>query len=157
MSRATLSSADLCATAHPLRTLGSAARRGRQRFRNGALAVAAVSTLNKGVAAHDELRKDLEATVEARRELGPEFEPELVASFLDRLEGDLNDRLKTLSESRVSTAQRRDTGLPLAVWSLALGIPISGVAGGTGDLPGLITAWAGIAIINIAHAWSNRR
>jgi hypothetical protein len=113
--------------------------------------------LNKGVAAHDELRKDLEATVEARRELGPEFEPELVASFLDRLEGDLNDRLKMLSESRVSTAQRRDTGLPLAVWSLALGIPISGVAGGTGDLPGLVTAWAGIAIINIAHAWSNRR
>jgi hypothetical protein len=108
------------------------------------------------VAAHEELRKDLEATVEARRELGPEFEPELVASFLDRLDGEMKDRLKTLSKKQ-RESQREDTSIPIAIGSFALGIPLSAIAGGQAGLPGLVTAWAGIAIVNIAHAWSHRR
>jgi hypothetical protein len=108
------------------------------------------------VAAHEELRKDLEATLEARRELGPEFEPELVASFLDRLDGEMKDRLKTLSKKQRESL-REDTSIPIAIGSFALGIPLSAIAGGQAGLPGLVTAWAGIAIVNIAHAWSHRR
>jgi hypothetical protein len=111
-----------------------------------------MSTLNGSVAAHEELRKDLEATVEARRELGPEFEPELISSFLDRLDHDVDERLKALSKK-----QREDTSIPIALGSLALGIPLSGIAGGTAGLAGLVTAWTGIAIVNMAHAWSHRR
>jgi hypothetical protein len=115
-----------------------------------------MSTLNGSVAAHDELRKDLEATVEARRELGPEFETALVESFLDRVEDDIDERLKALSKKQ-RAAQREDTGIPIAIGSFALGIPLSAIAGGQAGLPGLVTVWGGIAIVNIAHAWSHRR
>ena len=35
-------------------------------------------------------REELDAHVSARRELGPEYEPELVDSFLERIEGKLD-------------------------------------------------------------------
>ena len=37
-------------------------------------------------------REELQAHVAARRELGPEYEPELVDSFLERVEGKLDQR-----------------------------------------------------------------
>jgi hypothetical protein len=125
--------------------------------RDPGLALTLVWTLNGAVAADEELRKDLEATVEARRELGPEFESELVASFLDRVEHDLDDRLDEISKAQLADSHRKDNSVPIAIASLALGIPISGAAGGTGGVPGLLAAWSGIAIINIVYAWSHRR
>ena len=110
--------------------------------------------MNGAVAADEKLSKDLEATVEARRELGPELEPELIASFLDRVDDEINERLKKFSKQQAKS--QRDTSFPIAAFSLVLGIPISAIAGGTAGLPGLVTAWTGIAIVNIAHAWSHR-
>jgi hypothetical protein len=107
------------------------------------------------VAADEELRKDLEATFEARRELGPELEPELIESFLGRVDDEINERLKKFSKKQAKS--QRDSSVPIAVFSFAFGIPLSAIAGGTGGLAGLVTAWTGIAIVNIAHAWSHRR
>ena len=120
-----------------------------------ALAQTLVWTLNRAVAAHEELGKDLEATVEARRELGPEFEPELVAAFMERVDGEIDDRLKKLSKKQAKL--KRDTSVSIALGSFAFGIPLSAIAGGTGGLAGLVTAWSGIAIVNIAHACIHRR
>ena len=120
-----------------------------------ALAQTLVWTLNRAVATDEELRRDLEATVEARRELGPELEPELIESFLERVDDEINERLKKFSKKQAQS--QRDSSVPIAIASLALGIPISGAAGGTGGVPGLVAAWSGIAIINIAYALSHRR
>jgi hypothetical protein len=103
-------------------------------------------------------RNELRAAVEARRELGPEYEGALVESFLERLDQDIDQRL----DARVaaSPATRRpsaDSSLPIALGSLGLGIPLSAIAGGTGHLGGLFVAWTGIVAVNAAHAWGRRR
>jgi hypothetical protein len=42
------------------------------------------------------------------------------------------------------------------VFSLLAGIPLTGIAAGTSGLPGLVTAWAGLVLINIAYALRRR-
>jgi hypothetical protein len=41
--------------------------------------------------------------------------------------------------------------------SLGTGIPITAIAGGIGELRGIIVAWVGIVGVNVAHALSRRR
>ncbi len=103
-------------------------------------------------------RLDLAAATQARRELGPEYESALVESFLERLDRDIDRRIDARA---ADSPQRRrpssDPSLPLALGSLGMGIPISGIAGGTGGVRGLLVAWGGIAAVNIAYAWGRRR
>ncbi|OEV10438.1 hypothetical protein AN220_31210, partial [Streptomyces nanshensis] len=47
--------------------------------------------------ADHELRKELDATLQTRRELGPEYENELLDSFLEKVE----QRLDTVVDKRV--------------------------------------------------------
>ncbi|MFJ2776247.1 hypothetical protein [Kitasatospora sp. NPDC087315] len=120
----------------------------------------------------DELRRDLDATLQARKELGKEYEAELVDSFLSRLESRLDARLDTRLERRLAERldgsgiaerpRRRPSGrsnskLPLA--SLVLGIPLTAIAtGGPGNgVMGLIVCWAGIVGVNVAAAMGDRR
>jgi len=42
------------------------------------------------------------------------------------------------------------------VYSLAIGIPISAVAGNYGHVAGLAVAWGGIVLVNLANAWRSR-
>jgi hypothetical protein len=105
--------------------------------------------------------RDLEATLEARRELGAEYEPALVESFVERIERVLEARVEArMAQDRryeTSAAQRQKQQLALGIVSLGTGIPITAVAGGVGDgLPGVFVAWAGIAAVNVAHALTGR-
>src|SRR4029450_2964670 len=70
-------------------------------------------------------REELQAHVAARRELGPEYEPELVDSFLERIEKrvDQGGRGKAAGRDRPHT-----TITPVVLGSLALSIPLIGVA-----------------------------
>jgi hypothetical protein len=113
----------------------------------------------------DPAREDLEASIAARRELGPDYEPALVESFLDRIEERAEQRLRE-RDSEHARVQARDqrgeqTGQErqfyLALVSLGTGIPISGIAAGTSGVAGLVVAWCGIGAVNLAHAWSQRR
>ncbi|HEX6248095.1 MAG TPA: hypothetical protein VFZ64_09520 [Nocardioidaceae bacterium] len=106
-------------------------------------------------------RQELEAALEARRELGPAYEPALVDSFVERIEQAVEARVDArLAERRSERKHEDERGskqMALGITSLALGIPISAIAGGIGDLPGLVVAWAGIVGVNWAVAWQNRR
>ncbi|AUY51464.1 hypothetical protein [Streptomyces sp. CB01881] len=122
----------------------------------------------------DELRRDLDATLQARKELGKEYEPELVDSFLTRLESRLDARLDARVERRVAErlddygpaehlrrrSGRSGTRLPMA--SLVLGIPLTAIATNGGSngftgLLGLVVCWTGIVGVNVAAALGNRR
>ncbi|MFF5704444.1 hypothetical protein ACFY7H_18360 [Streptomyces sp. NPDC012794] len=111
-----------------------------------------------------ELKKELAATLEARRELGPEYEAALVESFVDKVDTQVRRRL---AEERL----RRERGGPgsggtpvsafgerfgFAIVTLVLAVPLSAIAitQGTG---GLVVAWAGILGVNLAHAGRARR
>lgn len=105
--------------------------------------------------------QDVEAVLEARRELGPAYEPALVDGFAERVETAIETRVdarmaqdRRLEENR---GRRQRQQLALGIVSLGTGIPITAVAGGVGDgLPGVLVAWAGIAAVNVAHAWGVR-
>ena len=105
-----------------------------------------------------ELQKDLSATIGARRELGPEYEGELVASFVDRIDATVQRRVDAELARRRGGDDGVDGKAPfiLGIVSLGTGIPITAIAGEIADLPGIITAWLGIVGVNAALALSRR-
>ncbi|MEV7556226.1 hypothetical protein ACGFYY_31905 [Streptomyces sp. NPDC048331] len=109
-----------------------------------------------------ELKKEFDATLDARRELGPEYEAALVDSFVEKVDTQVRRRL---AEERLSAA-RGDGRAPsaalgdgnfgerfgFAIITLVLAVPLSAIAVTQARLPGLIVAWAGIAGVNLIHA-----
>jgi hypothetical protein len=133
-----------------------------------------------------ELKKELDATLQTRRELGPDYENELVDSFLEKVE----HRLDTVVDKRVrrqmaeqqmvvarggpgtgmgvSGRQHQTPGaypdglggrIGLAVASLVLAIPLSAIAVVNAGLIGMTICWAGIVAVNgvqASRSWFSR-
>ncbi|MFD1658182.1 hypothetical protein ACFSL4_08125 [Streptomyces caeni] len=113
-----------------------------------------------------DLKKELDAALQARRELGEEYETALVESFLEkvdqRIDGAVDRRVRRgLAEQQMVVA--RGAGSPRATdsWgerfgfgivSLVLAVPLSAIGGGVAHLPGLLVAWAGIVGVNAVQA-----
>jgi hypothetical protein len=95
-------------------------------------------------------RQEVEATIAARRELGQDHEPELIDAFLDRLERRLGERVKAPVAERSDEQRRQQFVLALA--SLGIGIPITAISASIAGLAGLLVAWAGIVLVNLAFA-----
>ncbi|CAL9515745.1 hypothetical protein SUDANB70_03745 [Streptomyces sp. enrichment culture] len=120
-----------------------------------------------GMEARDaDVKKELAATLQARRELGEEYESALVDSFLEkvdqRIDGAVERRVRRQMAEQQMTAAR-DSRAPKATdsWgerfgfgivSLVLAVPLSAIGGGVGQLPGLLVAWAGIVGVNVVQA-----
>ncbi|WP_327189586.1 hypothetical protein [Streptomyces xinghaiensis] len=112
-----------------------------------------------------ELKKDLNATLHARGELGPEYESELVDSFLEKLDGAVDRRVRRqLAESQMVVARgsrppgaREGCGdsfgdrYGFGIISLVLAVPLSAIGAGVAGLPGLIVSWIGIVGVNAVH------
>jgi hypothetical protein len=101
----------------------------------------------------DGLAKDLEAIVAARRELDEAYEPELVEAFLERVDQAVDKRVK----AELKEIKNEGFDKELVYSTMALGIPITAVAGVFGDVSGIAVAWAGIVGVNLAAAWGGRR
>ncbi|MFB7503848.1 hypothetical protein [Streptomyces broussonetiae] len=113
-----------------------------------------------------DLRKELDATVRARRDLGDDYDAALVDSFLEKVERRIDDAVdrrvrRHLAEQQTVSARgaRRpkdaDTWVErfgFAIISLVLAIPLTAVAGGIAGTTGTIAAWAGIVGVNFAQA-----
>jgi len=61
-------------------------------------------------------------------------------------------RLAQASAHRTPAAKQLNVLPAVALGSIALGIPISGIAGGTAGFWGLLVVWIAIAAINIGYA-----
>ncbi|OON73010.1 hypothetical protein [Streptomyces tsukubensis] len=122
-----------------------------------------------------ELRKELNATLDARRELGEDYDSALVDSFLEkveqRLDGTVDRRMRRhLAEQQMVVARGSRSPQTTDGWgerygfgmvSLILAIPLSAIGAVNADLSGLLVTWAGILGVNIAHAahgapWARR-
>lgn len=114
-----------------------------------------------------ELRRELDATLQARAELGPEYESALIDAFLEkveqRLDGTLDRRMRrSLAEQRTATARggaepARPGGgfgerFGFAAVSLVLAIPLSAIGVANAGIEGLVVAWLGIFGVNAVHA-----
>ncbi|NGO46289.1 hypothetical protein [Streptomyces ureilyticus] len=116
-----------------------------------------------GMDARDaELKKELDATLHARRELGDEYDSALVDSFLEkveqRMDGAIERRVRRqLAEQQMVVARGARSPQSNDSWgerfgfgivSLVLAVPLSAIGGGVADLPGLLIAWTGIVGVN---------
>ena len=114
-----------------------------------------------------ELKKELDATLHARRELGEEYESALVDSFLGKVEQRLDsvvDRRvrRTLAEQRMTEARGGERARPgdggwgerfgFVIVTLVLAIPLSAIGVVNAHLPGLLVTWAGIVGVNALNA-----
>lgn len=106
-------------------------------------------------------RSEIEAVIETRRELGATYEPALVDSFAEKVELAITTRVDAeLARRQRDTREDESRGkrqMVLGIVSLGTGIPITAIAGGITDLPGILVAWAGIAAVNLAHAFAGAR
>jgi len=99
-------------------------------------------------------REELEVAVRARQELSAEHEPEIVDAFLERVGKAIDARV----DERVAQHEEDDDddgydagAIGVAIGSIALGIPVTAVAGNAAGLAGVIAAWIGIGFVNLAY------
>ncbi|KUM72065.1 hypothetical protein AQI70_25585 [Streptomyces curacoi] len=113
-----------------------------------------------------ELKKEFDATLRARRELGEEYESALVDSFMEkvdqRIDGAVERRLRRqLAEQQMVAARGARSPKPtdsfgerfgFGIVSLVVAIPLSGIGGGVAGLSGLLVTWVGIVGVNVVQA-----
>ncbi|MGW7453710.1 hypothetical protein [Streptomyces sp. NPDC054787] len=101
--------------------------------------------------------------MDARRELGPEYEAALVDSFVEKVDTQVRRRLaeQRLAAARGAAGPAAEGNFGerfgFAIVTLVLAIPLSAVAAAQAHLSGLVVAWAGIVGVNLIHAGRLRR
>lgn len=118
-----------------------------------------------------ELEKELNATLQARSELGPEYESALIDSFLEKVDRRLDETLdrrvrRHLAEQQITVARgARAPHEPMAnfgerfgfgIISLVLAIPLSAIGVANAGFEGLVVAWLGIVGVNVAQVARSR-
>jgi hypothetical protein len=113
-----------------------------------------------------ELRRDVEAALSTRAELGPDYDEHIAAGLADRVEqlvamrtAELRVRSSTTDREYEAEKTARSQRFVLGIVSLGAGVPITAIAGAMVDpgLAGVLVAWVGIVGVNIAAGWGNRR
>jgi hypothetical protein len=117
-----------------------------------------------------DVRSDLDAALAARRDLGPEYESELIDSFLARVDARLDARVEQRVAERLADYDREarygsggrprrrrwsDGGSKLPYVSLVMAVPLTGIGMAVG-ITGVLLTWAGIVGVNVAAAFAQR-
>jgi hypothetical protein len=92
-------------------------------------------------------REDLHAAIEARRELGEELEPQVIDSFLERIER----RVAEKTPRGIAHREHREGSFVLALVSLGAGIPLTAIAASNSGLAAVIVVWLGIVLVNAVY------
>ncbi|HEX9033631.1 MAG TPA: hypothetical protein VF834_17460 [Streptosporangiaceae bacterium] len=127
---------------------------------------------------------EIRAAAETHHELGPDYQPAVIESFLDKVGREIDARV----DARLAGHHAGQPGQPgplgqpfpqpyaapsaqvrpardgkpfaLAIVSMALGIPLSAIAVAAGSRPvggeGLVIIWIAIAVINVAYSLGMR-
>jgi hypothetical protein len=85
-------------------------------------------------------REEARATLEARRELGPAYEDELVERFAEHIEKRL--------QARAPAPRPSDQNTAVTIVSILAAIPMLGIAGGTVGVPGIALVCLTLVLIN---------
>jgi hypothetical protein len=114
----------------------------------------------------EETRRDVQAALAARRELGMEYEEAIAAGLLDRVNqlalmraGDLRREAERSDEILKAESQIRTHRFVLGIISLGVGVPITAISANVVEpgVVGLVVSWAGIVGVNLAAAIRARR
>jgi Flp pilus assembly protein TadB len=94
-------------------------------------------------------RDELEAAIEARKEVGADIEPALVDSFVERIERRLAERQ---TESEQSLKRKRDHQKEMVLGAMGISIPLLAIAAIFAGLAGVIVVCAALAVIAVVSS-----
>jgi small-conductance mechanosensitive channel len=94
-------------------------------------------------------RDELQAAIEARKELGDDLEPALIDSFVERIERRLSEHSE---ESERSLKRRREHQKEMVLGAMGISIPLLAIAAIFTGLAGVIVVCAALAVIAVASA-----
>ena len=94
-------------------------------------------------------REELEAVIEARKELGAELEPAVIDSFVERIEKSI---VKRDEQREKALKRRRDHQKEMVLGAMALSIPLMAIAAIFTGLAGVIAVCVAIAVVAIVSA-----
>jgi hypothetical protein len=109
----------------------------------------------------EETRRDVQAALAARRELGLEYEEAIAAGLLDRVNqlalmraSELRREAERSDHAAKAEKESRTQRFVLAIVSLVVGVPITAISGSVVDpeIVGVLVAWTGIVGVNVAAA-----
>lgn len=92
---------------------------------------------------------ELEAALEARKELGAEMEPAVIDAFVARIEQRLAART---GEDERSLKRKRDHQKEMVLGSMGISIPLFAIAAVFTGLPGVIAVCVALAVIAIVSS-----
>jgi hypothetical protein len=94
-------------------------------------------------------REELEAAVDARKELGAEMEPAVIDAFVERIERRLEQRA---GESEQALKRKRAHQKEMVLGAMGISIPLFALAAIFTGLAGVIVVSAALAVIAITAA-----
>lgn len=92
-------------------------------------------------------REELEATIEARRELGESLEPEVIDAFVERIEARLATRT---AETERALKRKRDHQREVLLGAMGIAVPMVVVAAIFTGLAGILAICGVLAVIALA-------
>ena len=98
----------------------------------------------------DDLKRDLQATLAARRELGPEYDEHFIDALVAKLTTQVQEQVKKAAPRPVQRPSH-DQRMALAICSLLFGIPLVAIGTSLGAA-GFIAVCLMIFGINVAFA-----
>jgi hypothetical protein len=94
-------------------------------------------------------KEELQAVIEARRELGAELEPQIIDAFVERIEDGLQRRGHA---SEQALKRKRDHQKEMVLGALGISVPVFVVAAIFAGLAGIVAVAAVVAVIAIVSA-----
>jgi hypothetical protein len=94
-------------------------------------------------------KDELQAAIEARKELGAEMEPAVIDAFVERIERRLAERA---GESEQSLKRKREHQKEMVLGAMGISVPLFALAAIFTGLPGVLAVCAALAVIAIASA-----
>jgi hypothetical protein len=88
-------------------------------------------------------RDDVQAAIEARRELGAELEPHVIDSFVARIEQRL---------AKPTPRRSDDKTFALTLVSIIASIPLTAIAIVQSGLIALVIVWVGLVLVNLSYS-----
>jgi hypothetical protein len=104
-----------------------------------------IATMPEGVVP----REEVQAAIEARKELGAEMEPAVIDAFVERIERRLAERGQA---SDKALRQKREHQKEMVLGAMGISIPLLALAAIFTGLAGVIVVCAALAVIAIASA-----
>ena len=94
-------------------------------------------------------KQELEAAIEARKEVGSELEPAVIDAFVERIEQRLVERSE---ESERALKRKRDHQKEMVLGAMGISVPLLAIAAIFTGLAGVIVVCAALAVIAVVSS-----